>query len=124
MRRDPLVYSDLQALAEAAPDTDQADDRWIEYDIAFHHGLAGEARFEREIGGSLHAIEFVIIHRRKVDLSAGFHVHVASGASAASAAGMLQLNAKVQRDVENRFRFPMLLVGKFSGLELHRAAYI
>ena len=26
-------------IAEAAPDTDQAGDRWIEYDIAFHHGL-------------------------------------------------------------------------------------
>ncbi len=39
MQKDPRVHERLQALAEAAPDTDQAGDRWIEYDIAFHHGL-------------------------------------------------------------------------------------
>jgi GntR family transcriptional regulator, transcriptional repressor for pyruvate dehydrogenase complex len=40
MSKDTAVYDRLRALAEAAPETEHAaDDRWIEYDIAFHHGL-------------------------------------------------------------------------------------
>jgi GntR family transcriptional regulator, transcriptional repressor for pyruvate dehydrogenase complex len=40
MKKDPSVYQRLRKLAEAAPDTAHAaDDRWIEYDIAFHRGL-------------------------------------------------------------------------------------
>jgi GntR family transcriptional regulator, transcriptional repressor for pyruvate dehydrogenase complex len=39
LRKDPAVYPRLRELAQAAPDTDQVDDRWIEYDLAFHRGL-------------------------------------------------------------------------------------
>ncbi|MCE5268146.1 MAG: GntR family transcriptional regulator [Planctomycetaceae bacterium] len=39
MRQDPSLYPKLQKLAQAAPDVDSVDDRWIEYDIAFHRGL-------------------------------------------------------------------------------------
>ncbi|MBN2021182.1 MAG: FadR family transcriptional regulator [Pirellulales bacterium] len=39
MRADEAVYRQLRALAESAPPTDRLDDRWIEYDIAFHRGL-------------------------------------------------------------------------------------
>jgi GntR family transcriptional regulator, transcriptional repressor for pyruvate dehydrogenase complex len=40
MKKDPAVYHRLRTLAEAAPDTPHAADaRWIDYDIAFHHGL-------------------------------------------------------------------------------------
>ncbi len=39
MQKNPRVCPRLQTLADAAPDTDRADDRWIEYDIAFHRGL-------------------------------------------------------------------------------------
>ena len=49
-------------------------------------------------------------------------MHVAGGAGAASAAGMLELDTEVHGDVEDRFGFSVLLVGKFSGLELDRAA--
>ncbi len=86
--------------------------------------MASEARFEGEVAGGLDAVELVVIHRRKVDLGAGFHVHVAGGAGATSAAGMLELDAEIQGHIQDRFGFPMLLVGKFSGLELDRAADI
>jgi GntR family transcriptional regulator, transcriptional repressor for pyruvate dehydrogenase complex len=40
MKKDPSVYTRLRSLADAAPDTAHAaDERWIEYDIAFHRGL-------------------------------------------------------------------------------------
>jgi GntR family transcriptional regulator, transcriptional repressor for pyruvate dehydrogenase complex len=40
IRRDPDVYLRLLELAKAAPKTrDAADQRWIDYDIAFHRGL-------------------------------------------------------------------------------------
>jgi GntR family transcriptional regulator, transcriptional repressor for pyruvate dehydrogenase complex len=39
MKKDPVLFRQLRELAEAAPDVDQVDDRWIEYDIAFHRGL-------------------------------------------------------------------------------------
>lgn len=40
IKKDPEVGSRLMALAEANPATlDAADQRWIDYDIAFHRGL-------------------------------------------------------------------------------------
>jgi DNA-binding FadR family transcriptional regulator len=40
MKRNPEVYKRLMGLAEADPKTrDAADQRWIDYDIAFHRGL-------------------------------------------------------------------------------------
>jgi DNA-binding FadR family transcriptional regulator len=40
MNRDPALYGRLRGLADAAPSTrDAADQRWIDYDIAFHRGL-------------------------------------------------------------------------------------
>jgi DNA-binding FadR family transcriptional regulator len=40
MRNNPSLYTRLRRLAEAAPKTkDAADQRWIDYDIAFHRGL-------------------------------------------------------------------------------------
>jgi GntR family transcriptional regulator, transcriptional repressor for pyruvate dehydrogenase complex len=40
MQKDPDVYPRLRQLAEAFPTTENAaDQRWIEYDIAFHRGL-------------------------------------------------------------------------------------
>jgi GntR family transcriptional regulator, transcriptional repressor for pyruvate dehydrogenase complex len=39
MKEDPALYPRLRKLAESAPDVAHVDDRWIEYDIAFHRGL-------------------------------------------------------------------------------------
>jgi GntR family transcriptional regulator, transcriptional repressor for pyruvate dehydrogenase complex len=39
MRSNPELYPRLLELAKAAPDADHIDDRWIDYDIAFHRGL-------------------------------------------------------------------------------------
>jgi DNA-binding FadR family transcriptional regulator len=40
MRNNPSLYSRLRRLADAAPKTrNAADQRWIDYDIAFHRGL-------------------------------------------------------------------------------------
>lgn len=40
MRKNPVVYSRLRRLAEVFPTTENAaDQRWVEYDIAFHRGL-------------------------------------------------------------------------------------
>jgi DNA-binding FadR family transcriptional regulator len=40
MRNNPSLYTRLRRLADAAPKTkDAADQRWIDYDIAFHRGL-------------------------------------------------------------------------------------
>lgn len=40
MKKDSAIYPRLHKLAQAAPERDDAaDQRWIEYDIAFHRGL-------------------------------------------------------------------------------------
>ena len=39
MKKDPALYPRLRTLAASAPDVDQADDEWINYEIAFHRGL-------------------------------------------------------------------------------------
>lgn len=39
LRDDTELYLRLKALAEAGPDSERADDQWIEHDIAFHRAL-------------------------------------------------------------------------------------
>jgi GntR family transcriptional regulator, transcriptional repressor for pyruvate dehydrogenase complex len=39
LRKDPALYGRLMDLAQSAPETGRADDRWIAYDIAFHRAL-------------------------------------------------------------------------------------
>jgi GntR family transcriptional regulator, transcriptional repressor for pyruvate dehydrogenase complex len=39
MKKDPAVYHRLRDLAKTGPDTTYVDDRWIDYDIAFHRAL-------------------------------------------------------------------------------------
>jgi len=39
MKKDPAIYTRLRTLAESAPETDRVNDRFIEYDIAFHRAL-------------------------------------------------------------------------------------
>ncbi len=39
IKNDLRIYDSLRSLAEEAPDSDQATEQWIDYDIAFHRGL-------------------------------------------------------------------------------------
>ncbi len=39
MESDSKVYDQLRHLADAAPSSGHIDEQWIDYDIAFHHGL-------------------------------------------------------------------------------------
>ncbi|MBN2580642.1 MAG: FadR family transcriptional regulator [Pirellulales bacterium] len=39
MKNNPTLYPRLLALADSAPEVDQVNESWIEYDIAFHRGL-------------------------------------------------------------------------------------
>ena len=67
--------------------------------IAFHHGLAAEARMQLEVGRLFHAVHLVIVHFGEV-ISARFHHHVTSGAGATSATGMFEMKAEVHGDIE------------------------
>jgi hypothetical protein len=86
--------------------------------IACHYRLAAEARMEGQAWRHVEAIQFVVVRRAQV-LIAVFYDHVAGSASAASAAGMFELNAEVDGDVKQRLRLPVFVVGQFSRLELH-----
>jgi hypothetical protein len=45
---------------------------------------------------------------------------VAGGAGAASAAGMFDVNAEIDRHIQQRFGFAMFVVRQFPVFELHR----
>lgn len=54
---------------------------------------------QRQTGGRFDAIGFVVLHLGEV-LVAVLHYNVARGTGAASAAGMLQMNSVVERNIE------------------------
>jgi hypothetical protein len=93
--------------------------RNLNQDVAFHYGLAAQTRTNLEISGLLDAIEFVVFHLGQV-LFALFDYHVASRAGAVTAAGMLQMETEVHRDIEQRFRKPVPFVGQLPMLEFKR----
>src|SRR5260221_11286907 len=45
---------------------------------------------------------------------------MAGGAGVVSAAGMLQMNAEIEGDVEQGFRLAVIFVGQLPGFEFHR----
>ena len=69
------------------------------------------------------SIQFIFIGRRKIVI-AGFDDDVAGSAGAASSAGVLKLNAKVDGDVQQGLGLPMFIVGKLAGFKLDSLAEI
>jgi hypothetical protein len=93
--------------------------RNIHLDVALHHRLASEPRMQLVIGRLFDSIEFVILHLGQV-VAALLHHHMARRAGAASAAGMFQMEPKIHRDIEQRFRPAMALIRQLPRLELER----
>lgn len=60
-------------------------------------------------GSHVQTIEFVVFRFRKIGVTLD-NDYVTSCASAASAAGMFQMDVVVQRHVQNGFSFPMVAV--------------
>jgi len=52
-----------------------------------------------------------------------FDYNVTGGAGAVSAAGVFQMNAKVECNVEQRSGFSVPFIRQFAGLELHGSAH-
>lgn len=75
---------------------------------------------QRHPGGLFHSIQFIVVGLAQRVVGAVLYDHVARGACAASAAAVLQLNSKIQRDIQNGFGLSMMLVGQFPGLKLDR----
>jgi hypothetical protein len=81
--------------------------------------LTSQTGTQSQPGSLIQTIQFVVVGLREIFFTA-LHNHVASRAGAATAAGMFQVNPKVQTNVENGFRLPMLLVREFPQLKLNR----
>lgn len=79
--------------------------------------MATEAGPEGEAGGHVETVEFVVVGFGQVFIAFNYD-DVTSGAGAASAAGMLQMDVEIESDVEKRFAFSMIVIGKLSGFEL------
>ncbi len=92
--------------------------RDLDFDVALNHTLAAQARFQREPGGHVQAVGFLIGHLRKV-LHALVNDHVAGGAGAVAAAGVFQVDSEVQADVQDRFGEPVFLIWQLARFELH-----
>src|SRR5664280_2386617 len=83
----------------------------------FDHGLTSQARVELQVGGHIETIGFVIVHLVE-QLLALFHHDVTGGASAVSAAGVLQMQAEIHGHIEDRLRLAVVLVGKLAVFKL------
>jgi len=84
--------------------------RDVNRDVAFHHGLAPEARVELIVGRLLYAIQFVVIHFGETRRALLYH-DMAGCAGAVSTTRMLEMQAIVHRHIEQRFRLAMALIG-------------
>jgi len=75
-----------------------------------------------EIGSGIQPVHFVFLHLRQV-LFTLLHHNVASGAGVVASTGMLQMNAAIQGDIQQRFRQAMVFIRQLPGFELHRFAF-
>ena len=71
-----------------------------------------------QVCGHVQAVRFVVIHGRKV-LSAFFDPHVACRAGAIAAAGVFQVDSKVEADVQNRLGLAVFLIRQATWFELY-----
>lgn len=85
--------------------------------VALDHGLAAEARVEGEARSHIQPVKLIIVGFGKIFIAAG-HDHVTSGASATPSAGVLELNAEIERHIQNRFGLAMFVVRQLAVLEL------
>src|SRR5207237_5961015 len=91
--------------------------RELDDDIAADDGLAAEPRVRPEIPRGVEPIELLILRLAEV-LLAFLDVEVTRRAGAAAAAGVLERNPEIHRDVEERFGQSMVLVRELPPLEL------
>ena len=92
-------------------------------DVALHDGLAAEPGMQREAGRHVQAVGFVIVHLRQVPVCPVLHDHVTGRTGAASTAGVFEMNAVIQSDVEEGFRLPMIGIRKLTRFEFHSPAF-
>jgi hypothetical protein len=76
----------------------------------------------RQIGGHVHAIELIVVGLSQIGVHLIFDDNMAGGTGAISATGVFQMNAEIQRDVEQRFRLSMAFIRQLAGLEFNRFA--
>src|SRR5208283_940033 len=103
--------------------------RYLNHDLAWllNHGLASQTRVELQIGSHVEAVRLVVVHLTE-KLFALLHHDVTSGASAVSAASVLQMQAKIHSHVQDRLWLAMLLIRqlamlKFKALVLGEECY-
>src|SRR5438270_7889377 len=84
-------------------------------------GLTAEARIQLQIGGHVEAVGFVVVHFGET-LGAFLHPDVTGGTRAVAATGVIERDAEVQCDIENRLFFAVILIWQFAVLELHSLA--
>ena len=85
--------------------------------IPLNHGLASQPRVQLKIRSLFYPVQLVVFHLRKI-FHALFHHDVASGAGAASPAGVFQMKSEVHRHIEQGARPAMPFIGQLTGLEL------
>ena len=87
--------------------------------ITLHDGLAAKAGVQLEIRSLFDPVHFIFFHLRQV-IDAFLCNHMTGGAGAASATGMLQVEAEVHRHIEQGTRLPMFFIGQFTFFILER----
>ena len=84
--------------------------RHLHHHVAGDHRLAAQPRMQGQAGGHLQAVGFLLLDRREVALALSDD-HMAGGAGATPSADVLQRRPEVERDVEQRSRLAVVVVG-------------
>lgn len=76
---------------------------------------------QRQTGSHIQAVQLILFGLGKRAVGGVLHDDMAGSAGALPAAGVLQLNAEMHGDVQNRLRLSMFVVGQLAGFEFDGA---
>ena len=91
----------------------------LHHHVAFDDALATQPGMQSQIGGSLQAVQLVVLRLREVLFSA-LDNYMARGARVIAPAGVFEMHAAIDGNIEQRFRLAVIFVRKLSGFEFHR----
>lgn len=118
-----LLFPDWDCVAEihgsaAFADVVPVPGRYLHFHVALHDTLAAQARTQRQARGHVQPVGLVVIQLGKI-FHALRHDDVTCRTGAVASAGVFEMDAVVQADIEDRFRLAVLLIRKLSLLELY-----
>jgi hypothetical protein len=97
--------------------------RNLKNDVAFNDRLASKTGMRRQSRGFIQSVRLVILDLDQIVVRLVLQNHVAGRAGAISSAGVLELDAKIQANIQDRRWFSVLLIWQLLWIKLDGSAF-